>query len=271
VLVPVEVRIFPATNEVAAALGAVPLKPEKSVNYSIGLALAPLQNLTLTTDYYYITIKDRIVLSGNFTGQAMIDFLTSKGFPGVGSARFFTNAIDTKTAGLDVIARYAVDFGTAGITRFTGGYNTTKSHVTRISATPAALASQQSVLFDRIEQGRIEIGQPHSTVQLTLDHTLNDFTGTIHAAQFGSVGFRGLATNATLDQTFSRKWVTDVNVSYTLMRQLRLTIGANNVFDVYPDEQIAGNGNSGTFPYSNTLTTFGFNGRFIYAKAKYTL
>jgi len=55
------------------------------------------------------------------------------------------------------------------------------------------------------------------------------------------------------------------------MRQLRLTVGANNVFDVYPDEQIVGNSNFGIFPYSNTLTTFGLNGRFIYAKAKYTL
>ena len=95
--------------------------------------------------------------------------------------------------------------------------------------------------------------------------------GTIHAAQFGSVGFRGRFQDATADQTFSRKWITDVNASYTLMRQLRLTVGANNLFDVYPDEQIAINGNSGLFPYSTTLTTFGNNGRFIYAKAKYTL
>ena len=271
-LLPYEVKLLPVTSPVAVALGAEPLKPEKSVNYSLGLALAPLQNLTITTDYYYITIKDRIVLSGNFGGTtAFANFLASKGITGVGLARFFTNAIDTKTQGLDVIARYAVDFGSAGITRFTGGYNTTKSHVTRISATPAALAAQQSVLFDRIEQGRIEVGQPHSTIQLTLDHTINDFSGTIHAAQFGSVGFRGTAANTTLDQTFHRKWVTDVNASYTLMRQLRLTIGANNVFDVYPDQQIFGNSNSGIFPYSTTLTTFGNNGRFVYAKAKYTL
>ena len=271
-LLPYEVKLLPVTSPVAVALGAEPLKPEKSVNYSLGLALAPLQNLTITTDYYYITIKDRIVLSGNFGGTpAFATFLASKGITGVGLARFFTNAIDTKTQGLDVIARYAVDFGTAGITRFTGGYNTTKSHVTRISATPAALSAQQSVLFDRIEQGRIEIGQPHSTVQLTLDHTLKDFTGTIHAAQFGSVGFRGRFQDATADQTFHRKWITDVNASYTLMRQLRLTVGANNLFDVYADEQIAINGNSGIFPYSTTLTTFGNNGRFVYAKAKYTL
>jgi len=269
-LVPVEVRTLPVTSGAAQALGAEPLKPEKSVNYSVGLALAPLQNLSLTADYYHIKIDDRIVLSGNFTGAAMTAFLASKGFPGVGSARFFTNAIDTKTDGLDIITRYAVDFGNIGITRFTGGANYTKSHVTRISNTPAALATQQALLFDRIERGRIEVGQPHRTIHMTLDHTYNLFTGTIHVAQFGPVGFRGTAASAALDQTFHAKWVTDVNASYTLLRQLRFTIGANNVFDVYPDEQIPGNSNFGIFPYSNTLTTFGFNGRFIYAKAKFT-
>jgi len=200
----------------------------------------------------------------------MTAFLAAQGFPGVGSARFFTNAIDTRTEGVDVIGRYAVDLGGAGITRFTGGYNHTKSVVTRVSNTPPALSSQQAVLFDRIERGRIEVGQPHNTLHLTLDHTYNDLTGTIHVARFGEVGFRGSASTPTLDQTFGAKWVTDVNASYTFLRQLRLTVGANNIFDVYPDEQIAGNSNGGIFPYSNTVTTFGFNGRFIYMKAKIT-
>jgi iron complex outermembrane receptor protein len=267
-LVPVEVRTLPPESDVAKALGAEPLKPEKSVNASVGVAIAPLPNLSLSADYYRITIDDRIVLSGNFTGAAMTSFLASQGFPGVGSARFFTNAIDTKTGGVDVIARYAVDFGNIGVTRFTGGYNKTKSRVTRISSTPAPLASQQAVLFDRIERGRIEVGQPHTTVHLTLDHTHNLFTGTVHVARFGEVTNRAVASNPALDQTFSAKWITDVNASYTLLRQLRLTVGANNVFDTYPDEQIPGNSNSGIFAYPNTVNTFGINGRFIYAKMR---
>src|SRR5205814_9670308 len=152
----------------------------------------------------------RTVQSSNVTDAAMTAVLGSKGFPGVGSARFFTNAIDTKTDGLDIITRYAVDFGSIGVTRFTGAANYTKSHVTRISSTDSALASQQATLFDRIERGRIEVGQPHRTIHMTLDHTHNLFTGTIHVAQFGPVGFRGTAASAALDQTFHAKWVTDV-------------------------------------------------------------
>jgi iron complex outermembrane receptor protein len=267
-LVPVEVRTLPASGDVAKALGAEPLKAEKSVNASVGLAIAPLKNLSLSADYYRITIDDRIVLSGNFTGVAMTNFLASRGFPGVGSARFFTNAIDTRTGGVDVIGRYAIDFGNIGVTRFTGGYNKTRSRVTRVSSTPAPLATQQAVLFDRIERGRIEFGQPHTTVHLTLDHTHNLLTGTVHVARFGEVTNFPLMATDTLDQTFRAKWITDVNASYTLLRQLRLTIGANNVFDVYPDEQIRGNSNSGIFAYPNTVTTFGINGRFIYAKMR---
>ena len=270
-LVPVEVRTLPVESGPAKALGAQPLKAEKSVNASIGLAIAPLPNLTMSADYYNITIDDRIVFSGNFTGVAMTNFLASQGFPGVGSARFFTNAIDTHTAGIDIVGRYAIDFNQYGVKRFTGGYNHTKTKVTRVASTPPALATQQAVLFDRIERGRIEIGQPHNTTNLTLDHALKRFAANLHVQRYGSVGFRGSASTDTLDQTFSAKWITDLNASYNVLRSLRVTIGANNLFDVYPDKQIPGNSNSGIFQYSNTVTTFGFNGRFLYVRARYTL
>ncbi len=270
-LVPVEARTLPVESGPAKALGAERLKAEKSVNGSIGLALTPLSNLTLTADYYNIRIDDRIVFSGNFTGVAMTNFLASQGFPGVSSARFFTNAIDTHTAGVDVVGRFAWDLVEFGVVRFTGGYNHTKSKVTRIASTPTALASQQAVLFDRVEQGRIEVGQPHETISLMFDHTVKRFATNLHVQKYGEVTFRGSATTNTLDQTFHAKWITDLNMSYRLMRQLRFTVGANNLFDIYPDRQISGNNNSGIFQYSNTLTTFGFNGRFVYVRARYEL
>jgi iron complex outermembrane recepter protein len=270
-LVPVEVRTLPVTSGPAKALGAQPLRPEKSVNASFGVAVAPVNNLTLTADYYNITIDDRIVFSGNFTGIAMTNFLASQGFPGVGSARFFTNAIDTHTAGVDVIGRYALELSNAGVIRFTGGYNKTKTRVTSVDSTSDQLKSQNALLFDRIERGRIEIGQPHETLSLMFDHVLGRLASNLHLQKYGEVGFRGSATTDTLDQTFGAKWVTDANISYRVIRQLRLTVGANNLFDVYPDKQIKANSNSGIFQYSNTVTTFGFNGRFVYAKARYDL
>ena len=267
-LVPVEVRTLPAESGPAKALGAAPLKAEKSVNGSIGVTIAPISTLNITADYYNIKIDDRIVLSGNFSGAAMTAFLASQGFPGVGSARFFTNAIDTHTGGLDIVTRYAMDLGPYGVTRITGGFNKTKTRVTRVASTPTALATQQAVLFDRVERGRIEENQPRQTISATLDHTVNRFSAMVHTQRFGEVGIRGVTPS--LDQKFGAKWLTDVNASYSLLRQLRLTIGSNNIFDVYPDRNIPANSNSGILPY-NQVSPFGFNGRFIYGRVRYDL
>lgn len=267
-LVPVEVRTLPVASGAAKALGAKDLTPETSVNRSLGLVLTPIPSTSLTVDYYRINIDDRIIFSGNFTGTAMTNFLAAQGFPGVGSARFFTNAIDTRTRGVDVVGRYARDMGEIGISRFTVGYNQTRSFVTRISATPPALATQQAVLFDRVERGRIEVGQPHNNLSFNLDHTANPVSLNLHTQRYGEVGFRGSAANSSLDQTFSPRWITDVSLSYSLPRYARLTVGADNVFDRYPDLQIQGNSNSGIFPY-NGISPFGFNGRFVYVRAKW--
>ena len=123
-------------------------------------------------------------------------------------------------------------------------------------------------MFDRIERARIEEGQPRQTISATLDHTVNRFSATVHTQRFGQVGVRG--ATASLDQKFGAKWLTDVNASYSLMRQLHLTIGSNNIFDEYPDRNIPANSNVGIFPY-NQVSPFGFNGRFIYGRVRYDL
>ncbi len=267
-LVPVEVRTLPVESGPAKALGAIPLKAEKSINGSVGVTLAPISTLNFSADYYNIKIDDRVVISGNFSGAPLTAFLAAQGFPGVGSARFFTNAVDTHTAGVDVVARYAMDLGPYGVTRLTGGLNKTRTRVTRIANTPPALATQQAVLFDRVERARLEEGQPRQTISGTFDHTVNRFSATVHTQRFGAVGIRGVTPN--IDQTFGAKWITDVNASYNVIRQLRLTLGSNNVFDVYPDRNKPINNNSGTLPYRGE-SPFGFNGRFIYARARYEL
>jgi iron complex outermembrane receptor protein len=267
VLTAVEVRTLPVGSGPAKALGAQPLKAERSQNTSVGLALQPLSNLSLTVDRYHIVIRDRIVFSGNFTDPSIRIFLEGQGFPGVGSARYFTNAIDTKTNGIDVVTRYALDFGAHGVTSFTGGYNHTVTVVTQIDSSPPALKVQNSNLFDRLERSRIEEGQPHTTVGLTLDHTIERFNVTLHTTRFGQVGTRG-AILTSLDQKYKARWITDANVTLPLARHLAFTFGMNNIADVYPSENIPANNNSGIFPYSG-ISPFGFNGRFIYVRTRW--
>jgi iron complex outermembrane recepter protein len=271
---PFDVRTFPVATAEAQLLGAKPLEPEQSLNLSAGVSIELPVGLTVTADYYAIDIDDRIVLSGNFTDPAVRQLFESRGFIGVGGGRFFTNAIDTETRGFDVVANYGILLGNAGMLRLIGGYNQNKSEVTRISATPPELSAFQSVLFDRIEEGRIEAGQPRNNINVTVNYTVGGFGLNLHNQRFGEVTQHN--ANPALDQTFSAKWITDLDLSYKLMQRFRVALGANNLLDVYPDEwkdwSAGVNGalsTSGIYRYAGGTSPWGMNGRTVYLRLAY--
>ena len=278
--VPFEIRTFPVNTPAARILGARPLEPERSVNYSAGIGLEPLRGLSVTVDGYRIEIDDRIVFSENFTGQDVRDLLAANGITDISGGRFFSNAIDTRTTGLDVVASYGQGLGAEGVLRLTGGYNANRTKVTRVRENPPELAAQNEALFGRVEQARIERGQPRDNVLLSATFDRRSLSLTARTQRFGEVTSFGAApvgaANNT-DQTFSAKWITDLSAGVGIAERLRLTVGADNVFDVYPDRNsvvgdpttsFGGNANFGIFPFSG-ISPFGFNGRFLYARATY--
>ncbi len=273
---PFDVRTFPVSTAEAQLLGAEDLKPEESVNLSGGVTLDLPFGLSITADYYAIDIDDRIALSGNFTQQGVRDYFTSRGFTGVGGGRFFTNAIDTETRGFDVVASYGFLLGSSGQLRLTGGYNQNETEVTRISSTPPALAQFQSTLFDRTQVGLLEHGQPKNNINLTANLTMGAFGLNLHNQRFGEVWQFNLDPSGALDQEFSAKWVTDLDVSYKLMNRIRVALGANNVFDVYPDEWKDWNAGvagalttNGIYRYPGLTSPWGMNGRTVYVRLSY--
>lgn len=265
---PFDIRTFPVTSPEARTLGARPLRPETSRNYGLGLAAQPFANLSFTADYYHIDIANRIVLSGNFIGPDIEALLQGAGFTGVNGGRFFTNAIDTRTEGLDLVLQTGANFDDAGSIRFTGGYNRNYTKVTHVDQTPPQLAKYQAVLFDRVQRGLTEVAQPHSNLRLSADYEVKRFGLVLSESRFGSV--TNVATSAKNDQTFSPKWITDISMSYRFPARITLTAGADNVFDVYPDRVIAPNSLNGIFQYSG-LSPFGFNGAFYYARLSFGL
>jgi iron complex outermembrane receptor protein len=270
--VPTDNRTFPVSDPVAIALGASPLKSETSHNTSAGIAFYPLRGLSITADYYKIVIKDRIVLSGTFNQPAVVAFLQQQGFTGVGGARFFTNAIDTRTTGIDVVAGYGLSIGAATNLRMTAGFNKSKNEVTKVQPTPGVLAGFQETLFDRVERNRVEKGQPSTNFNFGAIVSRKAWTFNARTQRYGKVVSFGTPADGSLDQTFDGKWITDLSASYTHNRKLTLMLGADNVFDVYPDKNsvgsatIGGNANFSIFPY-NGISPFGFNGRFAYVRA----
>ena len=274
-----EIRTFPVSSAGAAALGAKPLKPEKSVNLSVGATFDPSSRFSVSVDYYDIEIDDRIVFSENFIGTAIQNRLAAIGLTGITGARYFTNAIDTHTRGVDAVANYGMDLRNNGVLRFTAGYNHTKTEVTDVIPTPPELSGFSEQLFGRAERGRIEEAQPRDNLLGSVNYTRGALGAVLRAQRFGEVTNRQafLATNQPPDQTFSAKWITDVSASIRLLRRATFAIGADNVFDVYPDAQsdngdvtrnYAGNANFGMNPY-NGISPFGFNGRFFWGKISY--
>lgn len=263
---PFEIRTFAVGSLGGRLLGAVPLTPEESENVSAGITFNPVRFFSLTADWYRVNIDDRIVLSGNFIHSTVADLLEENGIVGVSGARYFTNAIDTRTTGLDIVASFALDLNSKGLFRFTGGFNENRTKVLHVDPTPPQLAAVASALFDRVERGRLEEGQPRQRVSLTATYDLNRLGVMVHNSRYGKIVSR--ANNPAQDQTFGAKWLTDLSLSYKLTPQFALALSGTNVFDVYPDTNITANQTRGIYLYSG-LTPFGFNGAFWSVRATY--
>jgi len=264
-LVPFESLTLPVSSPAAQVLGAQPLKPEHSTHASAGLVVTPTPGLDVALDYYHIAIDDRIVLSGNFTGPLITQLLAPFG---ANSARFFTNAINTRTNGVDATAAYRVAFSTAGDLRLHVGYNNTRTNIVGEVATPPQLAGFDQVLFDRIERRRIECGQPRDSLRLGGDWRRDRWGAFMNLARYGE--FCSFTQNPPDDQTYGAKWLTDFEVSYSFDRSIIFAAGAQNVFNVFPDRNATVNSFNGiqTFP---SQSPFGMNGRGLYARINWKL
>ena len=264
-LVPFESLTLPVSSPAAQVLGAQPLEPENSTHASAGVALTPVPGFDVTVDYYRIAIDERIVLSGNFTGPLITALLAPFG---ANSARFFTNAIDTRTNGVDLTVSYRVALPDAGTLRLNGSYNNTRTKIVGTVATPPQLAGFEQVLFDRIERRRIECGQPRDSLRAGGDWRRNRWGANVNLARYGE--FCSFTATEATDQTFSAKWLTDGEVSYRLTDQVLVAAGTQNLFNVFPDRNIVQNSFSGiqTFP---SHSPFGMNGRTFYGRVVFTM
>ncbi|TCV93917.1 iron complex outermembrane receptor protein [Luteibacter rhizovicinus] len=264
--VPYEVRTFPVTSPVAQSFGAQKLKAEKSTNYSLGLVVQPTDATSVTVDAYQIRIGDRIVLSENLTGTAVAAFLAAQGYPGVNGGRYFTNAVDTRTRGVDIVGSWRpnVSVGTLDLNL---GYNYNKTDILNIAPNPPQLSQNGLTLqrIGRVEQGRITKGSPRDKLTLGGNYRLSDWGFRADLSRYGQ--FTVLSTVPANDQTFSAKWVLDLAADYNV-DNWTFTLGADNIFDKYPDKVLAANSTSGILPYSSS-SPFGFNGAFVYGKVAY--
>jgi iron complex outermembrane receptor protein len=293
---PVDISTLAVNSPVARALGSRDLEPEKSINISLGATANPLPGLTFTIDLYQIEIDNRIVLTENLgaagagtpaVNAAVKALLDANGFQSVGAARFFVNGLDTRTRGVDAVMSYRLRTENLGTWTLTAAYNYNRTRIQRRLNNLGPLATIPGiVLFGRVEGIRFTDGQPRDKIVLSADGDLGDFGLTLRTTRFGRVIAPGatapLADPLSLtllgpdDIRLGAKWITDTELRYRPLEQLELAIGANNVFDVYPDRSpfgarpaAEGGGfypiNQYYLPYSG-FSPFGFNGRFLYGR-----
>jgi iron complex outermembrane receptor protein len=296
---PVDISTLAVSSPVARALGSSDLKPEKSVNISLGATANPITGLTLTLDYYHIKIKNRIVLTENLgaagSGTAAVNaavkaVLDANGFQSVGAARFFINGLDTTTSGIDAVASYRFPVEGFGRWTLTAAYNSSKNKIDRRINNLGPLATIPGIiLFGRVEGIRFTDGQPKDKIVLSADGEIGDFGLTARTTRFGKVIAPGATapladpTSLTLlgpdDIVLGAKWITDLELRYKAFDTLELAIGADNIFDIYPDRSPFGPRpaaiggqypiNQYYLPYSG-FSPFGFNGRFLYGRVSVT-
>ncbi len=263
----IDFGIFPVASAPARALGAQPLKYETAVNLSGGVALTPVDNLTLTVDAYYIRISNRIGLTGLFATDSVAAILANAGL-NVGGAQYFTNGLKTKTYGVDVTANLTVPAG-AGTVDFTLAANYGKNRIISEGALPAQLeGTGVTGLFDVLTRIALEKERPEWRGSLTGQYTLARFHGLARASSYGKFTSAQLGACDACAQTYGSKTLVDVEVGYKF-GQVGLNLGARNIFDTYPDKASLDNG-FGLFPYP-AASPFGYNGRFVYARTELTL
>lgn len=279
---------LPPNSPAAKLIGVNGLKPEKSTNLSGGLVAHPTNKLTFTVDAYQIEIKDRIVGSGTLfgTGGALNSAAVLAAIQANGNVldstvsqtgvNIFTNGLDTRTKGVDIVATYPLHFATMGDLdlSLTGNYTDTK--VTKIAANPVQLTGQ--TLFDKTTISFLETAAPKYRVVATGIWFFGDLSVTLKEAYYGESSNLTSRTGAVYyKNTISAKFITDIDISYKLPYGVKASIGANNLFNQYPDQlnsayradlfQANSNGYVTKYP---TFSPFGINGGYYYGKLAYS-
>lgn len=261
-----EIGTFSNDSEVARVLGVPRLEEEASRSASVGVTASPTDNFDLTIDGYRIRVDDRVVLTSEFSGGNIQGLLEEVG---ASSAKFFANAVDTDTYGLDVVATYQLrtDVGDVQLAA-AGNYNRTEADdELNIPSTlrenfEGTAEELRNTFFSPKERTLLEKSSPRTKLTLSADYRVGPVSLFLRTVRFGEVTRNEFPFGS--EQVHSAEWVVDATASYQLTDAATVSVGANNLFDNLPDEQIFENSFVGVFDFAPVQQ--GFNGAFYFAR-----
>ena len=265
--VPYSIRQFPVNNPAAIALGAQPLRAEKSHSYSLGLVFTPRDGLYATLDAYQITITNRIVLSGNLTGAAVGNYLTSVGIPYVDGGAFFYNGVDSRTRGADLVGRYTTELPHSQLA-LSVGMNYNKTQLISVAPNPPQDGLNGLVLpiVDPEERGFLTVSTPLTKTFILANWYVGHWVVHGQLTRYGSWTILS-STAAKYNQTFGSRFILDASLSYDLHRWA-LTVGGNDVGNTYPQQNDSLNNLDGILRYPGS-SPFGLSGAYYYGTVAY--
>jgi iron complex outermembrane receptor protein len=275
------VQALPVDSAAARALGAVPLKPEKSTNFSAGLVLTPAPNLNITIDAYQIKIKDRILLSETLQGPDVVAILQANGIQEVYGALIFSNAADTRTRGLDIVSTYRANLGSMGSAMFSLSANFNRTKFTHID--PPVTGGTTVEFIGRARQGDLSEGTPRNKFIANVLWELDGFSANLRATRYGKIVSRAGALSSVtsdwvacttpgtgdcsrqyVDNEVKPKVIFDLEAGYELTKGMKLSIGANNLFNIYPSKLKPATQTGGNL--FNAYAPYGISGGFYYTR-----
>jgi iron complex outermembrane receptor protein len=285
------------------------LKPEKSTNYSVGIVVRPISTLSMTLDIYDIEVRDRIVGTGNVNGE--INGAIVPGAANINAAllavdptlctpqisamtgcpdvvtdtgiNLFANGINTRTRGVDFVLNYPTDFGIAGHVDWSIGATWNETTITSVIASPAALGGQP--LFNPTAYSDLTTASPKTVVNLGAVWNLNPFSVSVHEIIYGPSsewdgddGDNPTGNVEYYNTTIGTIAITNLELGLKAEKNLQVAIGANNLFNRYPDlnngqlisneQQFVYGDNAGVAKYPS-FSPIGIDGGFYYARASY--
>jgi iron complex outermembrane recepter protein len=265
-----ELGEFSVHSPEAKALGAKPLKEERSRNFSAGFAATPFSGFNFTGDVYLIRVDDRIVLSNTLAvnssteaGRRIQQLLAPYGAEAV---KYFMNAFHTETRGLDLTASYRLLFGENRLLETSVAYNYNEQKLIGDIVTPDILLGMGTLIFPEATRVAIEKGRPRDRVNGRMRYTHGPIKTSLVANYYGEITSLLQEVPTYELQVNPGKWITDADVAFQLPRGLELAVGADNLFDIYPARNPHGFDASGGAPYNSGA--WGRNGRFVWTRMR---
>ncbi len=265
--VPLDVVLAPNGGAIANAAGIPKLTQEKSKNISLGATFKPSAAWAMTADIYRIAIADRIVLSGRFDASNYPALGSTLQQLGVGQAQFFVNSVDTTTTGIDLTVSHKGKLAGGQLNSYLA-LNQGKTRVGAVNA-PAALAGFEDVLLSERERLFIEQGAPSRKATVGFEYAAGAWTSDLKIIHFGpqTLGTFSGTAGGVANARYQAKTSADLAFSVALAKNVKLSFGGNNIFNVKPTRQDANETDNG-FIYDSVQ--FGLNGASYFGRLHVT-